>query len=103
MWVSPGSAWVVTQQWTTKDGQVASPSVLSHVLQGAPPQVVGKGGVPKALSSVQYLVQHGYTLSTSYQPARRFWTFQFIEAGGLLALSVILVAATIWLVRRRLA
>jgi hypothetical protein len=103
MWVSPGSAWVTSQQWTTKDGRAASPSVLSQALQGAPPQLAGKGGVPKAFGSVLYLVQHGYTLSTSYQPASRFWTFQFIEAGGLLALSVFLIAATVWLVRRRLA
>jgi hypothetical protein len=103
MWVSPGSAWVLTQQWTTKGGQPVSQSVLGQVLQGAPPQLAGKGGVPKDPSSVQYLMQHGYTLWTTYQPASRFWPFQFIEAGWLLALSVVLIAATIWLVRRRLA
>jgi len=103
MWVSPGPAWVISQQWTTKGGQAVSLSVLGRVLQGAPPQLAGKGGVPKDPSSVQYLVQHGYTLWTSYQPASRFWPFQFIEAGGLLALSVVLIAATIRLVRRRLA
>jgi hypothetical protein len=103
MWVSPGSAWALSQQWTTKGGQPVSQSVLGQVLQGAPPQLAGKGGVPKDPSSVQYLVQHGYTLWTTYQPASRFWPSQFIEAGWLLALSVVLIAATIWLVRRRLA
>ncbi len=103
MWVSPGSAWVIRQQWVTKGGQPVSQSVLGQVLQGAPPQLAGKGGVPKDPSSVQYVVQHGYTLLTSYQPAARFWLFQFIEAGGLLALSVLMIAATVWLVRRRLA
>ena len=102
-WMSPGPAWVVSQQWTTKGGQAVSLSVLSQVLQAAPAQVAGKGGVPRALSSVRYLMQHGYTLSTAYQPASRFWPFQFIEAGGLLALSAVLTAATVWLVRRRLA
>jgi hypothetical protein len=102
-WVSPGSAWVVRQEWTAKGGRAVSQSVLSHVLQGAPAQLAGKGGVPRAISSVQYLMQHGFTLWTTYQPASRFWPFQFIEAGGLLALSVLLIAATIWLVRRRLA
>jgi hypothetical protein len=33
----------------------------------------------------------------------RFWTFQFIEGGWLLALSLLLLAATVWLVRRRAA
>ena len=51
----------------------------------------------------QYLAQHGYTLWTIYQPGSRFWPFQWIEGGWLLALSVLLIAATVWLVRRRAA
>ena len=38
-----------------------------------------------------------------YQPGSRFWPFQWIEGGWLLALSVLLIAVTIWLVRRRAA
>jgi hypothetical protein len=102
MWVSPGAAWVISQQWTAKGGQPVSQSVVGRVLQGAPPELTGKGiGVPKALGSVHYLVLHGYTLRTSYQPASRFWPFQWIESGWLLALSLLLIAATVWLVRRR--
>jgi hypothetical protein len=48
----------------------------------------------------QCLAQHGYTQWTSYQPASRFWPFQWIEGGWLLALSALLIAATIWLVHR---
>jgi hypothetical protein len=33
----------------------------------------------------------------------RFWPLQFVEGGWLLALSVILIAVTVWLVRRRAA
>ena len=40
---------------------------------------------------------------TSYQPGSRFWPFQWIEGGWLLALSVLLIGATVWLVRRRAA
>jgi hypothetical protein len=40
----------------------------------------------------QCLTPHGYTQWTSYQPASRFWAFQWIESGWLL-----------WLVRRRAA
>jgi hypothetical protein len=102
-WVSSGSAWVISQQWTTQSGRTVSQSVLSKLLGGGPPQLAGKGGVPKAFGSGQYLVQHGYTLWTSYQPASRFWPLQLIEAGWLLALCVVLIATTVWLVRRRLA
>jgi hypothetical protein len=48
-----------------------------------------------------YFTRHGYTLWTTYQPASRFWPFQWIEGGWLLALSVLLIAVTVWLVRRR--
>jgi hypothetical protein len=50
---------------------------------------------------VQWFTQHGYTQWTSYQPATRFWPLQIIEGGWLVALSLLLIAATIWLVRRR--
>jgi hypothetical protein len=36
-------------------------------------------------------------------PDVRFWHFQLIEGGWLLALSAVLIAAAIWLVRRRAA
>ncbi len=52
---------------------------------------------------VAYLIRHGYMQLTSYQPAGRFWPFQWIEGGWLLVLSMLLVATTVWLVRRRAA
>jgi ABC-type transport system involved in multi-copper enzyme maturation permease subunit len=98
----PGTAWILSQQWFTKSGRPVSTSVLGQVLQErAPSQIAGKGGVPQSLASWQYLTQHGYTQLTTYQPTSRFWPFQWIEGGWLLALSLLLIAATIWLVRRR--
>ena len=38
----------------------------------------------------------------SYQPADRFWTFQWIETSIYLAISALALGATVWLVRRRL-
>jgi hypothetical protein len=38
----------------------------------------------------------------SYQPADRFWKFQWIETGIYLAISALALGATVWLVRRRL-
>jgi hypothetical protein len=99
----PSSVWIVSQNWT-KGGQVVSQTVLYQVLQGAPAQVAGKGGGGPnlhALVAWQYLVQHGYIEVTSYQPATRFWAFQWIEGGWLLALSMLLIGATVLLVRRR--
>ncbi|MEE1785474.1 hypothetical protein PUR71_21535 [Streptomyces sp. SP17BM10] len=43
----------------------------------------------------------GYTVHQVYQPANRFWPFQFIEAGWMLALGIAACAAAVWWVRRR--
>jgi ABC-type transport system involved in multi-copper enzyme maturation permease subunit len=100
----PGSAWIVSQ-WGTRGGRFAFaggqnigglPSNL--LMQLCPsPTVAAKPSV----SPAQCLAQHGYTLWTSYEPASRFWPFQWIEGGWLLALSLLLIAVTVWLVRRR--
>jgi hypothetical protein len=37
-----------------------------------------------------------------YQPANRFWPFQWIETGIYLAISVLALGVTVWWVRRRL-
>jgi ABC-2 family transporter len=38
-----------------------------------------------------------------HYPVSRFWPMQFVEGGSLLVLSVLLIAATVWLVRHRAA
>jgi uncharacterized membrane protein YoaK (UPF0700 family) len=101
----PGSAWIMSY-WYTKGGRLVSRSAISQELQGdhhASVTHVGPNTVQTVLDPVRYLTQHGYTNWTSYQPASRFWPFQWIEGGWLLALSVLLVATTVWLVRRRAA
>jgi hypothetical protein len=97
-----GAAWIIGQWWT-KDGRFAfanPPLNLLNQFCSAPPTGPGK---PSFGTFAQCLAPHGYTMWTSYQPASRFWPFQWIEGGWLLALSVLLIAATIWLVSRRAA
>jgi len=98
-----GSA-LVLRQWWVKDGRAVfgrPPFSLLQKLCPPPPPGAGKGNFSKSGFIDQCLSHHGYVQWTSYQPARRFWPFQLIEAGWLLALSAALIAATIWLVRRR--
>jgi hypothetical protein len=45
----------------------------------------------------------GHTTYASYIPVSRFWPMQLFEGGWLLALSILLMAATVWLVRHRAA
>jgi hypothetical protein len=99
----PGSAWIMSQWWT-KGGTFAFADWPSNslLMQICPPSAVGPGKQsPDTIT--QCVVQHGYTQWTSYHPVSRFWPFQWIEGGWLLALSVLLIAATIWLVHRRAA
>jgi hypothetical protein len=96
----PGTdtAWVINQ-WFTKGGRFAfgnnPPIKILNQFCNNP----SKGGP----SFEPCLAPHGYTQWTSYQPATRFWPFQCIEGGWLLALSVLLIAVAIYLVRRRAA
>jgi ABC-2 family transporter protein len=92
----PGAAWVINQ-WYTKDGKFAfgaRGTQLTSALQHY-------SCLSSSLSPAQCLTRHGYTSLASYQPDSRFWPFQWIEGGWLLALSVLLIATTVWLVRRR--
>jgi hypothetical protein len=95
------SAWVVSRWWT-RGGRQVNLSTIGQVLQRGPGGRHANALTPRTFDPLQYryLTQHGFTQWTSYQPASRFWAFQLIEGGWLLALSVLLIAATVWLVRR---
>ncbi|MGW2372578.1 MULTISPECIES: hypothetical protein [Kitasatospora] len=55
-------------------------------------------------ADLQSLVRDGgYTVHEVYQPADRFWPFQWIEFGWTTLLAVALCAAAVWWVRRRAA
>lgn len=49
----------------------------------------------------QWFAEQGYIKYFTYQPASRFWNFQLIEGSWLLVLSLLLGAATVWLIRHR--
>jgi ABC-type transport system involved in multi-copper enzyme maturation permease subunit len=106
----PGSAWILSQWWT-KGGTTLSQSTIQQVMEpvfrrlmpAVPPDQVHLYKLPTLLNAEHYLTQHGYTYWTRYQPGSRFWPFQWIEGGWLFALSALLIAVTIWAVRRRAA
>jgi hypothetical protein len=103
----PNSAWILNQWWT-KGGATLSPAAVNTAMDNAMtalnPTVNSPGSKDAAYTTVlQYLTRHGYTYWTQYQPGSRYWPFQWIESGGLLALSAACVAVSVWLVRRRAA
>jgi ABC-type transport system involved in multi-copper enzyme maturation permease subunit len=101
----PGSAWIISHWYTGRNGKPLSQSAISQILQAyhPVPKQISPHTFQTFLNPVGYLTQHGYTFWVSYQPASRFWPFQWIEGGCLLGLSLFLIAATIWLVRHRAA
>ena len=84
---------------TPRSTRSCRPSVCRWTVQEkSPPQRTGAGD---SVDPVQYLLRHGYLQVTSYQPDSRFWTFQWIEFGWLIALTLLTLGATLWLLRRR--
>jgi ABC-type transport system involved in multi-copper enzyme maturation permease subunit len=102
----PQHVWVISQLWT-RGGHPASLSMINQTLHAIDVQAVTLGvfqpgpAARASINPVRYLIRHGYAQLTTYQPDGRFWTFQWIEGGWLLALSLLLITVTLWLVRRR--
>jgi ABC-type transport system involved in multi-copper enzyme maturation permease subunit len=65
----------------------------------------GIGFVPQATGHIGdwILGQPANSSGYLYQPANRFWPFQFIEAGIFVALTAAALGAAIWLLHRRAA
>ena len=91
--------WVLSTWYTGPGGKPANQSVVNQVLDLFP-----HNGPPMVKETLaQAFAQHGITQWWRYIPVSRFWPMQFVKAGWLLALSVLVMAATVWLVRRRAA
>ena len=97
----------IAEYWT-KDGTPVSASEVSSVLEKVGVQMTDDGfsahadrGSPAPTDPIAYLSEHGYMQVHSYQPDSRYWTFQWIELGWLVLVSVVLLGLTFWLVRRR--
>jgi hypothetical protein len=93
-----GEGWVISDFAKGPNGQELSQDDLYRTFTHLPASVQNSSN-PGAFDT--WLAGHGYTMWTSLQPDSRFWEFQLIEGGWLLALSAALIAATVWLVRRR--
>lgn len=97
--------WALTQGPTVpitlskEDWQVASGFLDAQGNRTDSVYCNGSGQTPQ--QCMQADGYRGYYLA--YQPADRFWPFQWIETGIFLAIAAVAVALTSWLVRRRLA
>lgn len=93
------SDWILFQGYVNQAGQrLNTGDVWSTCAPGGGPIEMRAGSSYNAC-----LHAHGWLSTIVWQPADRFWAFQGIESGVLVALALALVALTIWLVRRRIA
>jgi hypothetical protein len=92
-----GAATVPARAWSGPHGGPVNMPELHALLFAA------KGATATTSALQARLARSGYTEWISYQPESRFWHFQLIEGGWLLALALLLGAATVWLVRHRAA
>ncbi len=70
------------------------PSAIGHAGHSGPPKVVQEA-LSKCVASFHL------TNYLTYQPASRYWMFQWYELGSYVVISALLVAFSIWWIRRR--
>jgi len=73
----------------------ALPGAIRHQLLVNVDNPTGWGGIGPALT------RYHATSILTYQPASQFWQLQAIESAGLLLVTLLIGAATVWLVRRQ--
>jgi hypothetical protein len=85
---------VPTGSWTLKENLVLNGQVISGPVRLA-------GQCDAATDKRQCMGSLGYRFVVTYQPANRYWTFQFIEAGLFVLLAAIMITVAVIVVRRR--
>lgn len=89
---SPG-AWVISSsQLTTGDGRASSSEPAGPC--GAPPSPA------KAQACNDYIESLHLRQTVTYQPASRYWAFQWIETAIYLALALALAGFSFWWINR---
>jgi ABC-type Fe3+/spermidine/putrescine transport system ATPase subunit len=89
------SSWVLSSWTTGPGGRLVSPATANNLIP------LSALHSPNPNAPADWMIRHGFTQWWSYQPPSRFGHFQLIEGGWLVALSVVLIAATVWLIQRR--
>jgi hypothetical protein len=109
---APHNAWMLSNQFVTSSGQLASSSQLSAFVRhycpkiGPPPSTtIGHSVVqapdPAVFNACFTQAAERFQLLVTYLPANRYWTLQWIETGIYFALALVVAAACYWWVTRR--
>ncbi|HTA08525.1 MAG TPA: hypothetical protein VK836_08450 [Streptosporangiaceae bacterium] len=91
---SPLGTYTVATYFTGPNGRILSDAALNQLVAHIPPKVAAAN-----TELTWYAARHVY-FWLAYQPASRYWLFQFTELGVLLVVSALLVVLTLRIARR---
>jgi hypothetical protein len=111
---APENAWRLSSHFVTASGHRPTAAQLAAFLRqhcpgigpppAAPPQghalASGAGG-PQAFEACRQQAAKVFHLFVTYQPAGRYWTFQWLETAIFVALALLAAAGCFWWVTRR--
>lgn len=109
----PAESWTLSSHLVTGSGHVAGPSELtafvhqycpSIAVPPAPPtagRAVARVADPAAFQACRDQAARTFHLLVTYQPANRYWTFQWLETGIFVALALLAAAGCYWWVTHR--
>ena len=109
----PHNAWELSSQLVTNSGQHASSDQLAAFLQSNCPGIVGHQPAaptgksfarladPATFEACRARAAQSFHLLITYQPAGRYWTFQWLEAGIFFVLALLAALGCYWWVTKR--
>ena len=115
---APDNAWGMSTRFVTPSGHVATVTERAAWLQqhcpgialpapgnggGAGVKAVAQAGSAQAFDSCRQQAAAAYHLVLAYQPAGRYWAFQWMETGIFVALGLAALAGCYGWVTRRIA
>lgn len=109
----PSDSWTLSSHLVTNAGKVPSAAQLgAFVHQSCPDLLVAPASVPAghtlvggpdpgAIAACRAQAAQLFHLVVAYQPANRYWTFQWLEAGIFFGMALLAAAACyLWITRR---
>lgn len=97
------NAWLLSAQATNAAGQKPAGAVLGQQCPQLLQAQVGHANLQTALGTCVTKLSATFHQTLVYQPASRYWPFQWAELGLFTALALALAAFSAWWIRRRLA
>ena len=109
----PANSWTLSSHLLTSSGQQPSSAQISAFLHqycpnvGLPPASQQSQGVARVLGpdagrACLEQATKNFRLLVTYQPANRYWTFQWLETGIFVALALAATIGCYWWVTRHI-